>query len=401
MNPYLSDKDQILKNMEELMEKAREENERRVKELIARADLTATQQALQSMYPPPSLGNSTASGYPVGPMYLSGITAASVSVEDNRSIKKATLEWSIEEIKSFLKEFLPKSNVVPFLWGPPGIGKSASVTQVAKELGWEIIDLRLSQLNPVDLRGLPIVDRKKNLARWLPPEFLPNGNKKGILFLDEMNNAPLSVQAAAFELILDKRLGNYRFPDRWRMVAAGNREGESITVYRLPAPLANRFIHIDVGVDFAVWKKWAEENKIDQRIIEFLEARPRFLFRQPTGNQKTFPSPRSWAFSSELIEGKKDKAEVERLLSSAIGPSVAHEFAVVTFEEDTISVRALMRDIEAGKSFNLPKDASVRAAIIDWALQTKLPMISVKRLSEQMSEEEKMAAFANKQLGDK
>jgi len=328
-----------------------------------------------------------------GPIYNPG----SVAKESSLRSRKATLSWNIDEVKVFLKDFLPKSNVVPFLWGPPGIGKSDSVTQVAKELGWKVIDLRLSQLNPVDLRGLPIVDRKKNLARWIPPEFLPNGNARGILFLDEINNASLSVQAAAFELILDKRLGSYNFPKRWRMVAAGNREGESTTVYRLPAPLANRFIHIEVKPSVEVWKRWAKKNGVDKRIIEFLMARPRFLFRMPRGKQKIFPSPRSWTFASDLIKGKNKKAIVERLLSTAIGPSVAHEFAVVTFNDELVSVKTIMRKIKKGESFKLPKDPSIRTSIIEWASKTQLPFGSLKRLENQMSEEEKMMVSATEE----
>lgn len=308
--------------------------------------------------------------------------------EDTEVTPQSTLCWNINEVKDFLKDFLPASNIVPFLWGPPGLGKSESVAQVAKELGWKIIDLRLSQLNPVDLRGLPIVDRRKNVAKWLPPEFLPKQNKeRGILFLDELNNAPLSVQAAAFQLILDKRLGDYEFPDNWRMVAAGNREGESTSVFRLPAPLANRFIHIEVAPDFSVWKKWAVANDIDKRIIDFLEARPKFLFRAPRGNQKTFPSPRAWVFASQLIKGRKDKVMAERLLSTAIGASVAHEFVVVTFQET--GVNAIIEAIKKGNPFILPKKASERTAIIEWVESSRLPVASLERLVEQLNEEEK------------
>ena len=112
---------------------------------------------------------------------------------------------SIEDLKNILESVF-KTDIVPFLWGPPGVGKSSAVRQICEKNDWDIIDLRLSLLNPVDLRGLPMLDKKKELARWLSPSFLPSPSSKrtGVLFLDEINLAPQMVQAAAYQLILDK-----------------------------------------------------------------------------------------------------------------------------------------------------------------------------------------------------
>lgn len=126
-----------------------------------------------------------------------------------------------DHLKILLKDKTPV-----FLWGAPGLGKSSIIAQICQEWDWELIDLRLSLLSPVDLRGLPYLDHEKKCAVWLKPEFLPNGGhkKQGILFLDELNTAPTSVQIAAYQLVLDRRIGNYVFPEDWRIVAAGNRE---------------------------------------------------------------------------------------------------------------------------------------------------------------------------------
>jgi MoxR-like ATPase len=133
------------------------------------------------------------------------------------------------------------------IWGPPGIGKSSIVRQAAETHSLACIDLRLSQLAPTDLRGLPVADA--GVARWYPPEFLPREGS-GILFLDELNLAPPTMQGMAQQLILDRRVGSYTVPEEWFIWAAGNRKEDLAAVYDMPAPLANRFLHLEVEPDF-------------------------------------------------------------------------------------------------------------------------------------------------------
>ena len=133
------------------------------------------------------------------------------------------------------------------IWGAPGIGKSSIVAQVAAAHGLPCIDLRLSQLAPADLRGLPVADHEQGVARLLPPEFLPRSGS-GILFLDEINLAPPALQVVAKQLVLDRRVGSYTLPEGWLVWAAGNRKEDRAAVFDMPAPLANRFLHLQVAV---------------------------------------------------------------------------------------------------------------------------------------------------------
>ncbi|MBP6570543.1 MAG: MoxR family ATPase [Gemmatimonadales bacterium] len=182
------------------------------------------------------------------------------------------------------------------IWGPPGIGKSSVVAQVAAAQGLELIDLRLSQLAPTDLRGLPVA--ADGMARWYPPEFLPRSGK-GVLLLDEINMAPPTMQGIAQQLILDRRVGNYVVPREWFIWAAGNRAEDRASVFEMPAPLANRFIHFDVQADFASWKQHALRSDVHEAIIAFLAFRPTLLHHLDE-SRPAWPSPRSWVMASQL-----------------------------------------------------------------------------------------------------
>ncbi|MCK4951611.1 MAG: MoxR family ATPase, partial [Gammaproteobacteria bacterium] len=165
------------------------------------------------------------------------------------------------------------------LWGPPGVGKSQMVAQVAAKHSVPVVDIRLSQMEPSDLRGIPF--RSDEFVEWAIPAMLPDSKKhgsSGILFMDEITSAPPSVSAAAYQLILDRKLGEYRVPDGWAIVAAGNRQGDRGVTYSMPSPLANRFSHFEVDVNLDDWVSWAYANGIDERIIGFLRFRPELLF---------------------------------------------------------------------------------------------------------------------------
>jgi len=157
------------------------------------------------------------------------------------------------ELKDYLTTLIQAElRLSVMIWGPPGIGKSSIVRQVAQAFDLpEPIDLRLSQLAPTDLRGLPVPEG--GLSRWAPPEFLPRAEvhgERGILFLDEINLAPPAVQGIAQQLILDRRVGSYQVPPGWWIWAAGNRKEDGASVYTMPASLANRFVHLEVLPDY-------------------------------------------------------------------------------------------------------------------------------------------------------
>jgi len=190
------------------------------------------------------------------------------------------------------------------LWGPPGIGKSQIVLQLAQRHAIPMIDIRLSQMEPSDLRGIPF--HQGDSVEWAVPSMLPNRERHGeagVLFLDEITSAPPTVSAAAYQLILDRRLGNYELPQGWVIIAAGNRQGDRGVTYTMPAPLANRFSHFELDTHLDDWVAWAFENAIDDRIIGFLRFRPELLFDfDPAHNPVAFPSPRTWEFAHRALQ---------------------------------------------------------------------------------------------------
>ena len=209
-----------------------------------------------------------------------------------------------------------------FVWGPPGVGKSDVVRQFAKQKNTQLKDIRVLLHDNVDFKGLPYLEQGQ--TKWAIPDFLPRDGE-GILFLDELNAAPALVQAACYELILDRRLGDYRLPDGWVVLAAGNREVDRSVVTRMPTALRNRFIHLDFEVDGTEWKKWAFENNIRFEVIAFLEFKPDLL-HQFDRDANAFPSPRSWAFVSDILTGNPSKIIELELIAGAVGAAAATEF---------------------------------------------------------------------------
>lgn len=261
------------------------------------------------------------------------------------------------------------------LWGPPGIGKSQIITQIAAGHGVKVIDIRLSQMEPSDLRGIPF--RIENNVDWAIPSILPDSKRhgvKGILFLDEITSAPPSVSAAAYQLILDRKLGEYEVPPGWAIFAAGNRQGDRGVTYTMPAPLANRFSHFELETHLDDWVAWAYDNGIDERIIAFLRFRPELLFDfDPAHNPVAFPSPRSWEFSHRAL--KKFESTPNLLLptfQACIGPAAGIELNAF------ISSLDKMPDLDAiidGQDVGVPKEIdlqyAVATALVGRAIRTK------------------------------
>jgi len=215
------------------------------------------------------------------------------------------------------------------LWGPPGVGKSQVVAQIAERHNVPVIDIRLSQMEPSDLRGIPFRSGD-NLVEWAVPSMLPNEERhgpKGVLFLDEITSAAPTVSAAAYQLILDRRLGEYRIPGGWAIFAAGNRQGDRGVTYSMPAPLANRFSHIEFETHLDDWVAWAYTNEIDERVIAFLRFRPELLFDfDPSHNPVAFPSPRSWEFAHRALKKFGDTpALLVGALQACVGPAAGIE----------------------------------------------------------------------------
>jgi MoxR-like ATPase len=221
-----------------------------------------------------------------------------------------------EALGDLLQTFVTESvRHAVMIWGPPGVGKSAVVARVAKQQGLDFIDIRLSQLAPTDLRGLPVP--KNGTSRWFPPEFLPRGGT-GILFLDELNMAPPTMQGVAQQLILDRKVGSYELPDGWLVWAAGNRKEDRASVHDMPAPLANRFLHLEVTADLDSFRRYATNKGLDERIGAFLAFRPQLL-HDLDSKRPAWPSPRSWEMANTLLRAGTD-------IAPAVGDAAAGEF---------------------------------------------------------------------------
>lgn len=219
-----------------------------------------------------------------------------------------------------------------FLWGPPGIGKSELVHNIGAELDALVIDLRMALLDPTDLRGIGFYNPQTNTMDWAAPVDLPSvelaaQHKHVILFLDEMNSAPPAVQAAAYQLILNRRIGQYHLPDNVCIVAAGNRESDKGVTYRMPAPLANRFVHFEMRVDFDSWQDWAINHNINSDVIGYLTQNKSDLFDfNPTSASRSFATPRSWTFVSDILHEPLTDKEITDVIAGTVGEGIAHKF---------------------------------------------------------------------------
>jgi hypothetical protein len=224
-----------------------------------------------------------------------------------------------------------------FIWGPPGIGKSEIVASYTNSLNNSLlIDLRMALLEPNDLRGYPWRNPETNTMDWSPPTDLPTPEQGEqydhiVLFLDELNSAPPSVQAAAYQLILNRRIGQYKLPDNVIVIAAGNRENDRGVTYRMPAPLANRFCHIYMEVNFDDWQQWAIQNNIHPEVVGYLSHSKQDLFDfNPKSASTAFATPRSWTYVSSMIydfefDGAEHDEQVAEI-GGAIGQGLALKF---------------------------------------------------------------------------
>lgn len=246
-------------------------------------------------------------------------------VSDNLTIT------SVQARKAILKAFQSKRPV--FLWGPPGIGKSEVVSEIADELGGAMIDLRMAQMEPTDIRGIPFFNKDIGKMDWAPPVDLPDEDFAAqypivVLFLDEMNSAPPAVQAAGYQLILNRRVGKYTLPDNVVIVAAGNRDSDKGVTFRMPMPLANRFIHLEMRPDFTSWQNWAVTKGIHKDVVGYLSFAKQDIYDfNSKSSSRAFATPRSWVFVSDLLKDEDvDYDTLYNLVAGAVGEGLAVKF---------------------------------------------------------------------------
>ena len=269
-------------------------------------------------------------------------------------------------------------NKIPFrkfpsvmLWGPPGIGKSQAVRQIAKEIETEsgkrveVTDVRLLLFNPIDLRGIPTSNADKTLAVWLKPAIFqmdPSDDVVNILFLDEISAAPQSVQAAAYQITLDRIVGEHKLPENCIVIAAGNRTTDKSVAYKMPKALANRLMHFDVEGSFQSWKEWAISHGINEKVIGFLAFRQNYLMGfNSASDDLAFATPRSWELVSNILNGVSDNvSEMYSLIAGLIGSGVAVEFR--TWEKVYKDLPSI-EDIFDGKMPSMPQNTDAMYAL--------------------------------------
>ena len=258
------------------------------------------------------------------------------------------------------------------LWGPPGVGKSQAIRQIAKKIedstgkSVNVTDVRLLLFNPIDLRGIPTSNADKTLAVWLKPQIFQmdsDDNIVNILFLDEISAAPQSVQAAAYQITLDRVVGEHKLPDNCIVIAAGNRTTDKSVAYKMPKALANRLMHIEIKGSFDSWKKWAISSGINDKVIGFLSFRQNYLMDFNSSSEDlAFPTPRSWEMVSNILNGIDDDInKMYSLIAGIVGIGVAVEFRTwAKVYKNLPSVE----DIFDGKMPSMPQNTDAMYALI-------------------------------------
>ena len=259
------------------------------------------------------------------------------------------MEINVKKAKTILDKFTKKQlagGAPPpvMLWGPPGIGKSDIVKTVAQALKIGLQDIRLAQLDPVDLRGVPTV--ADGQTKWATPSCFPTDPKSaGIIFLDELSAADPSIQVAAYQLLLDRCIGEYKVPPKWIIVAAGNRAEDNAVSLPMSSALANRMMHLELHAEPEEWARWASEHGLDPALIGFIRFRPEMLFAPGKNCERGWPSPRSWASVSRILEIGLDDDEQAPCIAGLIGDEAAAQFLAFRKQFRALGdVRAMMLD---------------------------------------------------------
>jgi MoxR-like ATPase len=216
------------------------------------------------------------------------------------------------------------------LWGTRGVGKSSVVRQVAAHFGVPLIDLRLTTIEPVDIRGAIYADEVQGKTVWFPPEFLPTAEQPaGILFLDELTAADQRLQISAYSLILDRKVGHYALPDGWQVIAAGNASFHGAVSHDMGTALADRMFHFNVQTVIDAFLEHAVERGFAPEVLAYLRVRPDRLDdtqAQLAGDHLVGASPRGWEDISNLLKSGLSEAAQRVFVQGRIGAANAAEF---------------------------------------------------------------------------
>lgn len=275
----------------------------------------------------------------------------------------------IPQMKSMIGLIGVKHREPLMFWGPPGHAKSEGVAQCAEDHNAQLVDVRLSQYDSVDLRGIPVPHA--GLTVWHAPSTLPfKGNSNFneddeciFLFLDEINSAAPAVAAVAYQLINDRAVGEHQLMDNVVVIAAGNREGDRGVTNRMPTPLANRFTHAEIGLNVDAWCYWAQEKGLPSEGVAFMQFRKPLLSTfDPAKPDKAFATPRTWEKALRYYADPKLPEDIKQAaMAGAIGQGPAAEFWGFV---DVYQKIPKMSAIEKGPStVKVPDEAAMRYAV--------------------------------------
>lgn len=258
------------------------------------------------------------------------------------------------------------SSLAPvMLWGPPGVGKSSVIRDICAKRKIGFIDVRLAQREPVDLRGLPVPEVEKNQVKWLlASEWPRDPQSTGIILFDELTAADRTLQVAAYEFILDRRVGDsYSVPDGWLICAAGNRAEDRAVSVPLSSALANRFTHLELRPDSQEWAIWAMEKGLDPDVIAFIRFREACFFNMSGDTQRGWPSPRGWERVATLTanQGGLDTEVLTLLINGIVGEAAGTEF--MAFRNNSRSLPDIDRLLLGQSHFQMPSSADLAYAI--------------------------------------
>ncbi len=300
-----------------------------------------------------------------------------VKNDTNLNLPNMSVEKIVDTLSRAYCEVIARGESVKLLpsvmmWGAPGIGKSQAVRQIGDAIRAKtgktvhVTDVRLLLFNPIDLRGIPTANEDKTLAIWLKPQIFQMDESDrvvNILFLDEISAAPPSVQAAAYQITLDRVVGEHKLPDNCIVIAAGNRVTDKSVAYKMPKALANRLLHIEVEGSFESWQRWAVKNGINRRVLGYLSFRRDrlFGFRQDS-DDLAFATPRSWEMVSNIMNHvSEDLDVVGQMVGGLVGIAETIEFkSYCKIYADLPS----MTDIFSGRTKTVPRDTDRLYAVV-------------------------------------
>lgn len=248
------------------------------------------------------------------------------------------------------------------LHGRPGIGKTEIVQQLADETGSVLHDLRLTTIEPPDLRGLPFYDHEARRTVWYPPEDLPHGEAPAILFLDELTAAPPSLQPTVYGLLQERRIGRYRLPESTFVVAAGNAVEDGAVAYEIGTALSDRLVHLSLRAEASDWlARYAVPRGVNPAVCAFIRTRPDLLDTTEAALRDGAViacTPRSWVRAGAILDAVPDAGLREVLLAGTLGEGPAAEFALIAAE--------IVATVEADAMLQAP--AARRAALYPGSL---------------------------------